>query len=52
MRFCMAKDATVVGALTKLISAFVSNVARRGEGDGSGMDVITLIDRDFGRGVS
>ncbi len=48
MRFCTAKEATVVGALTKLISAFVRDVAGRGEGDGSGMDVVTLIDRDFG----
>ncbi len=48
----MAKDATVVGALTKLISAFVSDVDGRGEGDGSRIDVVTSIDRDFGRGNS
>ncbi len=35
-----------------LISAFVRDVAGRGEGDGSGMDVVTLIDCDFGRGDS
>jgi hypothetical protein len=53
LRFCTAKDATVVGGLTKLMSAFVRDVAeRRGEGDGSGMDIVTSIDRDFGRGDS
>ena len=52
LRFCTAKDSTVVGGLTKLLSAFVRDVtAGRGEGDGSaGVDVVTSIDRDFGRG--
>jgi hypothetical protein len=42
----------VVGGLTKLLSAFVRDVtAGRGGGDGSaGVDVVTSIDRDFGRG--
>ncbi len=52
MLFCTAKDATVVGGLTKLISVFVRDVAGRGEGDGSDMDVVTSIDGDFGHGNS
>jgi hypothetical protein len=42
----------VVGGLTKLLLAFVRDIARRGEGDRLGMDIITLIDRNFGRGDS
>ncbi len=40
------------GALTKLSSAFVSDVIGRGEGDRSGMVVVTSIDHDFGRSDS
>ena len=42
----------MLGALTKLISAFVRDVAGKAEGDGTGMDVVTSIDRDVGRGDS
>ncbi len=42
LRFCTAKNATVVGGLTKLILAFVRDIPGRREGDGSGMEVVTL----------
>jgi hypothetical protein len=48
----MAKDTTVVGALMKLILAFVRDIVGRGEGDGLGMGVVTLIDCNFGRSDS
>jgi hypothetical protein len=48
--FCTAKDAMVVGGLEKLLSTFVRDVTGRGEGDGSGVDVVTSIDRDSGHG--
>jgi hypothetical protein len=56
LRFCTKLDTTIVGGLTKLISAFVkhntksSNSSnRKDNGDNSiGIDIITSIDRDFG----
>ncbi len=42
----------MVGGLTKLISAFVRDVAGRGERDRPGMDVVTPIDCNFRRGIS
>jgi hypothetical protein len=48
--FCTAKDTMVVGGLEKLLSTFVRDVAGRGEGDGSGVDVVTSIDCDSGHG--
>ena len=50
LRFCMAKDPTVVGGLAKLLSTFIRHVAGRGEGDGSGVEVVMVINRDFGHG--
>ncbi len=40
------------GCPHNLISAFIRDVAGRGKGDGSRMDVITLIDCDFRPGNS
>jgi hypothetical protein len=37
LRFCTVKDATVVGGLTKLISAFVRDVDGRIKGEGWGL---------------
>jgi hypothetical protein len=57
LRFCTAMDVTVVGGLSRLISAFIKDVASGGHtsGDGSrrsweNIDIVTSIDRDFGRG--
>ena len=55
LRFCTAMDESVVGGLSRLISAFVRDVVgkRRIEGEVKGwdnMDIVTSIDRDFGRG--
>ena len=57
LRFCTAMDVTVVGGLSRLISAFLRDVSsgERGGVDGSGrswdnIDIVTSIDRDFGRG--
>ncbi|KAL7437462.1 hypothetical protein ACHAXM_005916 [Skeletonema potamos] len=54
LRFCTEMDAAVIGGLSKIISAFVKEVARPKvveEGDGQsmiGIDLVTSIDRDFG----
>jgi hypothetical protein len=50
LRLCMAKDATVVGGLAKLLSTFVRHIAGRGEGDRSGVEVVMSINRDFRHG--
>ena len=47
LRFCTRRDTTVVGGLTKLISAFVKDVSEKQQDD-VGVDIITSIDRDFG----
>lgn len=55
LRFCTKLDTTVVGGLTKLVSAFVKEVKNKqtGKVDDSGsvqpgIDIVTAIDRDFG----
>ena len=48
LRFCTALDTTVVGGLTKLISAFVKETKSNRLPDNTGIDIITSIDRDFG----
>lgn len=51
LRFCTKRDTTIVGGLTKLISAFVRDVPQQQLSCNStnvGIDIITSIDRDFG----
>ena len=59
LRFCTQLDTTVVGGLTKLISAFVKEIPQTKKlhkntdpsdsgTDDFGIDIITSIDRDFG----
>jgi hypothetical protein len=48
LRFCTKLDTTIVGGLTKLISAFVKDVPNKGNDANVGIDIITSIDRDFG----
>ncbi len=54
LRFCTLMDSAVIGGLSKIISAFVKEIARPkvveeydGE-SGIGIDLVTSIDRDFG----
>jgi hypothetical protein len=55
LRFCTKSDTTVVGGLTKLVSAFVKEVKSKhtevndsGNVVQTGIDIVTSIDRDFG----
>lgn len=49
LRFCTKMDTTIVGGLTKLISAFVKDVpGEKLKEREIGIDIITSIDRDFG----
>ena len=53
LRYCTLRDTTIVGGLTKLISAFVKDINISTEKDANmkdyeGMDIVTSIDRDFG----
>eukprot|EP00984_Skeletonema_dohrnii_P029338 scaffold19838_cov130-Skeletonema_dohrnii-CCMP3373.AAC.2 len=51
LRFCTEMDCTVVGGLSKLIAAFVKEIARTKVEDcevKTGIDIVTSIDRDFG----
>ena len=53
LRYCTLRDTTIVGGLTKLISAFVKdiNIITKKDAnmkDYEGMDIVTSIDRDFG----
>jgi hypothetical protein len=53
LRFCTKLDTTIVGGLTKLVSAFVKDVCVKNQASDSvsstvGIDIITSVDRDFG----
>ena len=54
LRYCTLRDTTIVGGLTKLISAFVKDINiitkkdTNNMKDYEGMDIVTSIDRDFG----
>lgn len=51
LRFCTEMDCTVIGGLSKLIAAFVKEIARTKVedcDDETGIDIVTSIDRDFG----
>jgi hypothetical protein len=57
LRYCTAQDTTIVGGLTKLISAFVKDIKKKKkdnnmkeEEEEEGMDIVTSIDCDFGYG--
>jgi hypothetical protein len=49
LRFCTEMDCTVIGGLSKLIAAFVKEIARpKAEELNCKIDLVTSIDRDFG----
>ncbi|KAL7451959.1 hypothetical protein ACHAWC_003716, partial [Mediolabrus comicus] len=49
LRFCTGMDCTVIGGLSKLIAAFVKEIARpKAEELNCKIDLVTSIDRDFG----
>jgi len=47
LRFCTKLDTTVVGGITKLISAFVKEI-KSNLSENTRIDIVTSIDRDFG----
>jgi len=47
LRFCTKLDTTVVGAITKLVSAFVREI-KSNIPENTRIDIVTSIDRDFG----